>query len=172
MNNKCLIQEGKEYWISRSVAVVAVVIVYVINTYSMVYDIPYLLIAKRGKGAADYQGLWNLPCGYLDWNETALEACKREIFEETGLDINNYKFEEYDEPFSISTDPSDNKQNVSLRYLFDIEITEEEFNKMKEILNTNNSEENEVEEIKFIKLEDYINYEFAFNHEKIIKLIK
>ena len=32
-------------------------------------------------------GLWCLPGGAMDSGESAAEACKREVFEETGLDI-------------------------------------------------------------------------------------
>lgn len=33
------------------------------------------------------QGLWCIPCGYVEWKEDVEEACKREFKEETGLDI-------------------------------------------------------------------------------------
>jgi 8-oxo-dGTP diphosphatase len=38
-----------------------------------------------GKRNASYQGLWCIPCGYVEWNEDVEEACKREFEEETGL---------------------------------------------------------------------------------------
>ena len=38
-------------------------------------------------GAADGQGLWCCPCGYLDFDETLEECVIREIKEETGLTI-------------------------------------------------------------------------------------
>jgi len=40
-----------------------------------------------GKRNASYQGLWCIPCGYVEWKEDVEEACKREFKEETGLDI-------------------------------------------------------------------------------------
>ena len=53
------VEDGKEYWISRSVAV---------SVFLFVKDKDklYVLANKRGPGAADFQGLWNCPCGYLD----------------------------------------------------------------------------------------------------------
>lgn len=38
-----------------------------------------------GKRNASYQGLWCIPCGYVEWDEDVEEACKREFQEETGL---------------------------------------------------------------------------------------
>jgi 8-oxo-dGTP diphosphatase len=38
-----------------------------------------------GKRNASYQGLWCIPCGYVEWNEDVEAACKREFEEETGL---------------------------------------------------------------------------------------
>lgn len=172
IQNKCIVQDGKEYWISRSVTVTGIVIVYITDSRSLSYNNAYVLIAKRGTGAADYNGFWNLPCGYLDWNETGIEACEREIYEETGIDISKYKFIKFGNPFGISTDCSENNQNVSLRYLLAGKMNKDEFDKIKASLNTDNSEKDEVEEIKFIKISDYKNYKFAFNHDKIIEEIK
>lgn len=40
-----------------------------------------------GKRNASYQGLWCIPCGYVEWKEDVEEACQREFEEETGLVI-------------------------------------------------------------------------------------
>jgi 8-oxo-dGTP diphosphatase len=42
-----------------------------------------VLLVKRGKGI--YRRLWSLPGGAIEIGETALEAARRELFEETGL---------------------------------------------------------------------------------------
>lgn len=42
-----------------------------------------VLLVKRGKGS--YRGHWSLPGGAVEIGETALEAARRELFEETGL---------------------------------------------------------------------------------------
>jgi len=44
-----------------------------------------LLLVKRRKPPE--AGCWNLPGGRVEWGEHAADAAKREIFEETGLEI-------------------------------------------------------------------------------------
>jgi 8-oxo-dGTP diphosphatase len=46
-------------------------------------DWDVLLIKRKGW---PYKGMWALPGGFLDQNETALEGVLRELKEETGLD--------------------------------------------------------------------------------------
>ena len=49
-----------------------------------------LLVARRAKEPA--QGTLDLPGGFLDSDETAEEAVKREILEETGLNVNSLQY--------------------------------------------------------------------------------
>ncbi len=44
-----------------------------------------LLIKRKNKPFKDY---WALPGGYTDINETSYDAAKRELFEETGIVVN------------------------------------------------------------------------------------
>lgn len=52
------------------------------------------LIEQKGKimlcrrGIEPRKGLWNLPCGYLENEETIQQGAKREVFEETGATVN------------------------------------------------------------------------------------
>lgn len=147
---------NKEFWYSRSVAVVTFVFGYDKNGKK------YILANQRGKGTPDYRHLWNVPCGYLDFNESGEEAAKRETFEETNvnLDVSKIHF------ITASTSPKNNRQNVSLRYRYDMETNIEDIK-----LTSDNSEENEVENIKWIPIDEIDNYQWAFEHDKIIKTL-
>ena len=43
-----------------------------------------LLMIKRSRS---YKGMWCIPCGYVEWDEDVKQAAKRELKEETGLDV-------------------------------------------------------------------------------------
>lgn len=154
-------ETGKRYWISRSIAVCAMVIV-IDND-----DKRYILVNQRGSGTPNFQHCWNIPCGYLDWDETTQEACTREVLEECGVYIEPLKWHH------IYTDSStlSYNQNVTLRYVAYLNETEyEEGVKRGKDLNNHDGEENEVENIELMPLsqENIYNKEWAFNHEKII----
>lgn len=161
-HNECIKVDGKEYWISRSVAVVALVNVIVDGK-------SHVLINQRGPGTPDFQGYWNLPCGYLDWDESGIQAAKREIYEETGLDIDKYDFKYNEQPVFVITDKINNKQNVTLYYNFTIKTNEYEFALMKVDFNMDNSEKEEVSDIQFIEPKNVSKYKFCFSHEIRIK---
>lgn len=44
-----------------------------------------ILLIKRG--SQPYKGFWGTPGGYVDWDESAEETVKREVKEETGLEV-------------------------------------------------------------------------------------
>ena len=160
--NKHINYEGKEVWFSRSVAVVGFVTL-------DVEGIEYVLVNKRGKGVPDFQGFWNLPCGYLDQDETLLEAVSREIFEETGLNVTEDFFTS-DQPVYVHSDPKDsNRQNISMYFDIHANVTPEEFERIKACLTTEHCEPNEVADIRFINTDDIDDYMFCFNHDKRIK---
>jgi len=155
MKNFPIEHEGKTYWISRAVAVVG---------YIFTFDNGKLLVLanKRGKGTPNYQGYWNCPCGYLDFDETTREACVREIEEETNLTVNP-KSLMLD---SIQDDPTeDSNQNITFRYW--------DFNRWYKALTiyAKGAEPDEVEDVEWIPVEELDNYQFAFDQEKTIKRI-
>lgn len=147
---------NKEYWISRSIAVASFIFYHEPNTNNI-----YVLANKRGDGTPDFQHCWNCPCGYLDFDETLKDAAIREIFEETGYIINSENLTIN----SINDDPKDsNKQNVTIRFVAHL-------TKMPDYKERLGGEQNEVDDIKWILINDIDNYDWAFNHNKLIKLM-
>ena len=155
MKNFPVEHEGKTYWISRAVAVVG---------YIFTFDNGKLLVLanKRGKGTPNYQGYWNCPCGYLDFDETTREACVREIAEETNLTVNP-KSLMLD---SIQDDPTeDSNQNITFRY-WDFSLWYKALT-----IYAKGAEPDEVEDVEWIPVEELDNYQFAFEQDKTIKRI-
>lgn len=146
---------GSVYWISRSCAVAGFIFC---KTPEGDW---YVLANQRGPGTPDFQGYWNCPCGYLDYNEDSKEAIKREVWEETGLSLYSDQFREY----SINTDPiKSNHQNITIRYYSILD---------KNILHWSNfskdhMEPNEVSDIKWIPIKDINEYPWAFGHRDLI----
>lgn len=122
-----------------------------------------VLASERGEEAADFRGFWNCTCGYLDYNETTKQCALRELYEETGvyLDEDQIEFVMYEDS------PEANKQNVTFRFSAFIEdAVTDDFTFSKK-----HNEGKEVGEIKWIKMADVENYMWAFGHEKRIKEI-
>lgn len=124
---------GKEYWISRSIATVCLV-------FKNINQRLYALIEKRGEGTPDYVGCWCFPCGYLEYNVTLEENMKKEIFEEVGMviDTKRLKFLE------INSSPSENHQNVSVTYVYSANENEN-----FDLDKAYGGEENEVDDVKW-----------------------
>ena len=154
---------GREYWISRSVAVIIILFAYDLKGKQ------YVLTVKRGKGTPDpeYVGVHCLPCGYLDFDETTQEAAARELFEETGVKVNPDDLK----LLSINDNPSDDKrQNITFRYF--IEIKGIPIEGINQILTNEFSEKDEVEFAEFIPVVNIDDYKWAFNQDKIINQLK
>lgn len=158
MKNFPIEYEGKTYWISRSVAVSGFI-------FCLIDKKLYILISKRGSGTPNYQGYWNCPCGYLDYNETTAEACSREIAEETNLNVNPKNLFLFD----FTDKPEDSEsQNITFNYW-----TFSSIYYSGQTIYPKGTEPNEVEDVKWISIDELDNYEFAFNHKrKICQIIE
>lgn len=51
-----------------------------------------VLLLKRGARSRNNAGFWSQPGGKVDWGETIIEAIKREVKEEIGVDIALLRF--------------------------------------------------------------------------------
>jgi 8-oxo-dGTP pyrophosphatase MutT (NUDIX family) len=150
--NKFLRDEsGKIQWISRSVAVVAVV-----------KWMDKFLVVKRGPAVSN-PNKWCVPCGYLDWNESASECVVREVYEESGLDLRNYDVTGSDQPYELVTEPGVNwKQDIAIHFLVTVNSETEPITDYSKV------DDEETLDIKWITVDELSNYKFAFNHDKRI----
>lgn len=149
-------ENGKEWWISRAVAVTGCI-------FTLLNGKWCVLANKRGEGTPDFQGMWNMPCGYLDFDETTVEAVIREVYEETGVRVNPNRLHFW----CFSDSPKQNRQNVSFRYYALIDA--QPGNISVGTGNGRGGEEDEVSAIGWIPIKDVGNYEWAFGHDCIIK---
>lgn len=165
--NPCITHEGKEIWISRSCAVAGTIMAVALDTKEL-----YILTSKRGPKAADFIGMYNLTCGYIDWNESGPGAMARELYEETGLDL-EMVIEKYvilqsnlDQPWYVASSPNQNRQNITLRYgaLFAVDSIEN----LPKLTTDYNEVVGEVEDPIWMPYKEINNYEWAFNHNTVI----
>ncbi len=106
-------EDGKKYWISRSVAVVPIIF--------FIYENKTLVpLGKRSESMELCPGKWGLASGFLDFDENAGQAVQREVWEELGLDISDPDSMDGSiaYPFSVYSEPNNaENQTVSLRFV-------------------------------------------------------
>lgn len=171
--NECTkTEDGRTIWLSRSVAVVGVVLALTDEINS--FDDVSVLVTQRGKDM-DNANKWCLPCGYLDWDESAEDAIVREIYEESNLNIrkilNKYKnWNQFSSPWKVVSDPTlDQKQNVSLYYGALFHVGRGALPKTS----NKNVGETEVKMVGWQKFSKLDELDWAFNHrERIDNFVK
>lgn len=149
-------------WHSRACAVVC-------HVWFIHNNIPYILVGKRGD-VTDYPGKYNIPCGYLDWDENLQHAMYRETWEETGLDLAavkakyGYRYDRSVTPWSVNADPKANRQNVSMHMGMVIDLGSNEL----PVLSLDNMESNESEAALWLTYDEISKIPkdgWAFNHD-------
>jgi 8-oxo-dGTP diphosphatase len=153
MNNFEFEHNGEKLWYSRSLACN-------IGVFRINNDEYEVLACKRGQGCEFNKGLWNIPGGFIDFNENAAQCAVRELFEETGIKISEKKVKFY----KLSTNPRGVRQtmNASHYAFFDKEET------LNWVFTTEFSENEETEEIKWIPMSELKNYKWTNNQTSLI----
>ena len=140
MKNFPFQHNGQELWYSRSLACNLIVFV-------KKKDGIYVLANKRGQGCEYNRGIWNLPGGFIDFDEDGIDCAIRETWEECGIAIDRKDVSF----FSLDTNPRNSKRQtmVATHYaVFDEEDT-------RDWLLTNvNCEKGEVEDIELIHIDE------------------
>ncbi|MEM6450570.1 MAG: NUDIX domain-containing protein [Cyanobacteria bacterium P01_D01_bin.105] len=158
--NRCIQVDGQEIWISRSVTVLPVLF------FNQAGDL-YVPLGQRGEELPEGVGLWGLPGGYLDYDETATEAVYREVWEELGLDIpqllNQFHFEgNLEHPYEVHSMPL-RRQNVTLKYALMFHLGDADLPELNPQVS-----KGEVVEAKWVAVKDAVNRQLAFNHHQVI----
>ena len=156
-----------DYWISRSMAVDGLII-------GKYHNELYCLIVQRSKKMRDEPLKYCIPCGYLDYNETLFDAMIREVYEETGFYINDYKniiINDNQVPFFVKDDPNYFKQNVSFIYLtlMDFDLFNYELPLYVKDHDTWETESAEWMKISDLYKNNFMDNKFAFNMDETIK---
>lgn len=153
MKNRVVTIDNKEEWISRSVVVSCVVLA------RNVHNELHVLINQRGPAMTN-PGCWNIPGGYLDYDETLEECATRETWEECGVKINDLP--KY--LVTINSNPIGKKQNVLVIMCC---VMKDNIEGIK--LTSFNSENEEVSDIKFVNVRDIINYKLLDRQTEYIE---
>lgn len=154
--NECVTTtDGRQIWASRSVTTAVCVLLECGGQR-------YILVNQRGTGVPDFAGYWNLPCGYLDYDETTAEAATREVWEECGVNVLELvaiaSCEFFSAPWDVSSTPTDKRQNVTIHHGLYANV-----DALPAVSNAHN-EPNETADIRWLPLSEVDTLTFAFNH--------
>ena len=145
---------GQKLWYSRSLAVNLL-------AHTVFNGKIRILANKRGEGAEFNKHLWNLPGGFVDFNETAEQAACRETLEETGYIINPQDISLVD----LDTNPKNSwRQTMVAKFNIALEQAPERDPNFS-LVNTNG----EVEAVKWITLDEIDDYNWVRGQKEYIK---
>ena len=166
--NKVLYTDkGGHVWHSRSNVVIGHIHAIITDgTIDITDDDIFVLVGTRGSGK--HKGFYNCPTGYLDWSENIEQAMHREVYEEAGLYIPDFKanilLQTNDQPWFINSEPSVTLQNVLFHcgVLFEFPTKEH-----LPHIHLENMEQDECEDIQWLSLSHIktIPEKFCFNHQ-------
>lgn len=100
-----------------------------------------ILLQKRSLTKKKNPGLWSKTGGHVEAGEDVLTAIKREIFEEIGLNIDNYEF------INLFKNDKEKEKYFAYGYIVFTNLKEDEFILQKE----------EVDSVKYYTIEEMIN---------------
>ena len=134
--------QGRKHWISPSISVDGLIVVN-----------GFVLVIKRSDAMTN-AGLWCLPCGFMDWNETPSNACIRELYEETGVDVRAFDVINKDShrPHALN--------DTALQFVFEM-LERPEIN-----LDTE-----ECTEYKWVSCSMLRDLDWAFGHDRLIEYL-
>ena len=146
--------DGNQIWRARDVATETIV-------FNCINGVWHVLANKRGPGCPNNKGLWNIPSGYLDYNEECEDCAVRETYEETGIKLDRDKLKLFE--LDSHVDPGDIKQNVVAVYWT-------EYDGLTTFTDAY-SEKNEVSEIRWIPFTDLMKYNWV-SERHVNRIIK
>ena len=160
--NRCVIIDGEEIWISRSVTVLAILVVVCDSN-------AYVPLNKRGPDLPSEVGKWCLAGGYLDYDETIGGAVMREVWEELGLDlqvlqVNHRLVGSLDQPSLVFSEPR-RSQNITMHYPLMVFLTPG--SKLPQL--APQVSQGEVTDVGWFPLEKALEMNLAFNHQDILQ---
>lgn len=75
---------------------------------------------KDPKKGGVYIDCWHIPGGKIEKNENNIDALKREILEETGIDISKYKMELVDDKGTGESIKNENGKLINIKMHFNV----------------------------------------------------
>lgn len=137
-------EDGMPIWAARSVAAEVI-------AFKLINHVWHVLANQRGLNCPNNKGLWNVPSGYIDYNEEIEDGAARETHEETGITVDPRSLKIFH--LDSHVDPGDLKQNIVAVYWTVYRGDEE--------LTDRFSEENEIADIRWIPIGELDKYKWV-----------